>query len=248
MAPDLPRPHGLVRSDVEERVVVCGPRRAVVDTLDDVAVVLAAVQVAEPQGVRLRPVEVGGVGESALIGAYVEHADGEVAAGTRQQVLVQQDLLPGQVRPGWRPGVGGDVLGRGATDRGRGGGTGSGYCCPSTVRDQYHQWPCRNGGPASVSATRLLISSNNFCLRGRVGRQDRVGVVVFRPEVGEYRRVGAIGQPVPVVDAHVAVRLESMRPSGGGRWVGEAGAAGCGTARQWHAVGIRSGACGWSMT
>ena len=92
VAPHLEGAHGVVRPHVEERVVA-RPRRAVGRLGDDVSEVGVGAQVADAHRVLLGAIVVGGVEEQVLAGREVVHAEREVVAVAGQRVQVEQHLL-----------------------------------------------------------------------------------------------------------------------------------------------------------
>jgi hypothetical protein len=92
--PHLERTHRLIGLHVEDVLIVCGPCTATPRGVEeDVVEVGAAVQVADAHRVALAAVDVAGPGEQVVVGADLEHAQGEVVVALGLGVLVEQDLL-----------------------------------------------------------------------------------------------------------------------------------------------------------
>jgi hypothetical protein len=209
VAPHLERPHGAVGTHIEEVGPAGGPRRAVVDALDHVGPVAARDQVPEAQGVELGPVVVVGVGDDALVGADVEHAEGEVVVVAGQLVLVQdQFAVPG---PGGGQGAGGvqPAVGVGQAPVG-------GVLAALVGAGPVPPLPTAGGGghvvfldPGPDGLVQPVLKPGRRLQHG--GR-----VLVLGLQVGGHVGVVALAEPVPVVNSHVAVGFQAVGPAGSG--------------------------------
>ena len=81
----------VVEAHVEDRLAVVGPHDAAARVGDAVGQVLSGRQVAEADGVKLRPLVVAGVGEEPVIGAVLEAAQVPVGLALGLAVAVEQD-------------------------------------------------------------------------------------------------------------------------------------------------------------
>ena len=211
VAPDLVGPHRCVLAGVEHGLAVGRPRRGVTDVVDGVRQIGPGPEVPEPQRVPLGPVVVDSVRQQSLVVAQREHAEMQELVSLREHVLVEDHVAGAAV--GFREC-------RGSVERA--------LRIGQAAMDPVLA-PLRRPAPVPPAAMArgrrhvvLLDPALDLLVEALTqiggGGGDRLGVAVLGLQVGDDRRVVAVTEPVPVVDAHVAVGLEPRRSArGGGR-------------------------------
>ena len=208
VAPDLVRAHRRVLTGVEHGLPVGRPRRGVAGVVDRVGQVGARCEISEPQRVSLGAVVIDAVDEQTLVVADREHPKMQELVSLRERVLVEDHVAGsggrlrqcrGSVERALR-------IGEAAMDSVLASLGGPAPVPPAAVARRRRQIVLED------SALDLLVQA--FAqTRGRGGH--RLGVAVLGLQVCDHRGVVAVAEPVPVVDAHVAVGLEPGRSARG---------------------------------
>ena len=187
---------GIVGAHVEARAGVVGPRESVRDVVDDVGKIRAGREIAEAQAVPLAAVEVDGVREHRVIGGDLEATEGEVLVPDREDVLVEEDLR----------GLGALAARPATVDRVLRALLGPGGVLPRTFGDGC--------GLVGLLDPRLDLVEDPFA-QPRQGRELGVGVAVLGLEVGDHLGIVPVAEPIPVVDAGIAVFAQDVGPAPG---------------------------------
>ena len=204
VAPDLVGPHRRVLAGVEHGLAVGRPRRGVAGVVDSVRQVGPGCEVPEPQRVSLGAVVVDSVREQPLVVAERRTRRDAGIRVRRASAFSSRITSPapavgcGQCRGGVERAL---RIGQAAMDP---------VLAPL-------------GGPAPVPPAALARRRRQIVLLDPAldllvqaftqtggGGGHRLGVAVLGLQVGDHRRVVAVAEPVPVVDAYVPVGLEPV--------------------------------------